>query len=558
MPRTAQRVKGGKQIVPFNVDGFVGCRDQRSAKYAPGEMDAIFNMMPETRSRPSKLVLRPGFKRYCAEGVGTAVNVTASYTAIQAVDGFIGGVHFALVITNAGVWRINHATQTLSLVLTAANITGAGATISSFTKALFYNGKLVVACSVGKPWTWNGTSGAGITLLANAPTGITSSTVYSGKLFLLSAGILYWSEEGDETIGYNTAPYSNWWLLQQTGQNPLADLCGTNDGLFYLRLNAGVGLIRGPADSNFKTTGTHDEVSTAIGSSGLGGASADPTAAPNGVVMFFDHIGRPSLYRPGSGVVRLWEQMPRVFGEGTGGLWDQFPWSFSFAPGEVEQVLTGSTVSCYHDSRWNCHAYAINANATVYTFLFDDQTDRLVAMWTTFISGGIVTLIQLDSGGNVTVPVHFKIDELGFLYWQDYRGLVNTGRTWSEETSAAAGQPIKGTVLGPPHGWNTSLDYWWERFDVVVEARAQHTVKFSYVSSAQHKGVLSNLFQTFTESGLANTPNERHVEFGIDVPPARWLRPQIQVVPVAGVDQQLGIYGYRLEARPEAQSLGTL
>lgn len=550
-----------KPAVPFNVDGFTGCRDQRSPKFKPGEMIAVYNMMPEVRDRPAKLLTRPGYKRYCAAAGGSALQLASfGSTFVQTIDGFVGFTYVSLLICSSGVYSINHTTKTITTQLTPAQVVAAGANIASFQQACFFNGKLIVATAAGKPWTWDGTTGGGVAVLANASSGCISVTTYGGKVVFIKGTVtptqrLEWSEEGDETIGYATAPYSNFWPLNFQGSNVLTAILGTNNALYYFRLNAGIGVITGEVDANFQTTSTKDGLSIVVGEAGHP-AGAMPREGADGCVMFFDGSDRPMLIRGGQ-LVNLWEQLPRSFGIGRNADWDALPWNFELVAEPPNNAGRSFAGGVYYDKAWDCHVYSyLNGIA----YLFDGATDRLVSIWLSQTPSGQLHYFNLAEGSSVpTVPAPFKIDGSGFLYWQDYTNEVNATRSWSDETSAGVGIPVTGTIIGPPHGSNPSLDYWFDRIDVLVEARATHTVRLGYVTSAQHKGPLTPADQVFTESGLANVPYERHVEFGLagDVL-ARWLMPQIQVEAVAGQDQQTAIKGYRIEARPDAQGLGTL
>lgn len=561
-----------KPVVPFNVDGFVSCRDQRSHQYKPGEMELVVNMLPEARDRPSKLLMRPGYKRYCASGAASAVQVGVSTGGVsQAIDGYFGSTFKSLIITDSGIYSLDHTTYGLTTELTSAQAVAAGATWPP-QRVIFFNNKLVCSTIGGKPFTWNGTTGAGVALIANFSRSFAYDVaVYGGRVVFVynsaNANELLWSEPGDETIGYATAPYSNFWPLQQTSQNTLGYIVGTNDGLFFGRGVAGIGMIRGDNDANWQTTSTKDELSDRVGV----GATATPQGRPQpggsqGSVVFVDQLSRPMIYRPSKGLVHLWEQLPRLFGETRGATWDLAPWAFEMSPSELDiNTFTQSCIGIWYDKAAKANAFAFNtgvANLCI-VLLFDVDSDRFVGAWTTTMTGstsliGFLGYLDFQNGVQPR-PAPIKIDRAGFVYWQDNFNLVNPTRSWSEEISNGAGVPVVGTIIGPPHGSNPTLKYWFDRVDVLVDARATHTVRLGYVTSAKHKGALTPADLTFTESGNTNTPYQVDAEFGLEGDVlARWLMPQIQVEALAGQDQQCGVYGYRIEARPDAQNLGAL
>jgi hypothetical protein len=533
--------------IPFDVDGFVGCRDQRSQKYRPGEMESIVNMMPESNERPSKLSMRQGYERFTTFGGSVAGAITNSGDHQLAIDvTFTGNSNAtALLINGAGVWSLDFAAGVVTQELTAAQITAAGApSQASFAGAVSYNGFLIVANSAGKLWKWNGTTGGGITVLANSPAGgALSITVYGGKIMIVSivsggTNELVWSEEGDETIGYKTAPYSNFWPLRQQGQETLQAICGTNDGLVYFRRERGCGVIFGDVDSAFRTSSTKDGLSIDVGVSRNPQIENAPREGANGCVMFFDKTERPMLYRPGRGLVNLWEQLPRSTGR-----WDGAPWGL----GEVSAY---STARCaYYDSTLNCHVFTYYSGSRA--LLFDASTDKFVTTWAVS-SGGAVdsTLLWVHS-----VPIRVSA---GSIFWQKDNDDFGT-RSWSDETASGAGNAVTGIVIGPPHGSNLTLNYWFDRVDVVVGARAAYTVTLGFVTSEAHKGSLTPADQSTSPAGLTNIPFQKREEFGLpELAPARWLMPYIALQPVAGaIANQLSLYGYHVEARPDTQGVGT-
>lgn len=555
--RTAQR-----QPVVIEVNGFAGVRDQRSSAYKAGEMEAIYNLLPESLDRPSKLVLRPGYKRFSSGG-----------TAVQ-VDSAVGGDRLRwfgfcqlsvgpryILVSKTQVYSLTPGSFTLTLELTAAQIVAgaAGATLANFAGAVVYLGKLILTDSTGKPYSWNGTTGAGLTSLTNAQTGSIRPTVYAGKLFFLSATTtnrLDWSEEADETIGYGTAPYTtNTWVVAQQSQNTILYAVGTASGLLLFRTPQGIAQIVGEVDSNFQTNATKDDVSVTVGVN-LNSEHMAPVYVDAGV-LFWDQAYRPCIWRDGQGIVRLWEQLPRAYRTNINTPVEADPWAFGGGADLGELPTFNDAVNCFapfYDPYLDAHVFPVTepTNGTTYLFCFHPRTDRLVCIHAVpFVSGG---------GGIACAPnglgaFNIKVDSSGFVYFMDPAQTINAAGTWSDEVSNGGGSLVVGTVIGPPHGWNLTVDCWWQRIDVVVEALATHSVSLAWVTSAQHKGSLAAVQQTFTEAGVANVPFERRAEFGIDAL-GRWIRPQIQVVGTAAAVSRPGIYGYRVEGIPDASGLG--
>jgi hypothetical protein len=555
MSRAAPR----DRLISFRVDGFVGMRNQRSAKYGPGEMDVIYNMMPESKDRPSRLLVDHGYKRVTT--ASTAVQLATGTPRLSlAITGIFGVVEKALLINPTGIWSIDPINGTLTAELTSAQIVAAiGAQgISNFAGACFYGSKLVVTSSGVKPWLWDGTTGAGMTSIANAPLSCRAPTVYAGKLFMVNpiggANAIVWSEEADPTIGYGTAPYtSNTWVLQQTGQNNLDDLVGTNDGLYFFRQDRGIGIVRGEANPDFRTTATKDELSTVLGSR-LVSPNARAFAGKDGAVCFFDAQQRPCIARGGR-LIPLYDQLPRqAFAVDLRTDNDPFLWGLS--PGGD---LSGGTVwsgrAIYHDAYLGVHCYAVWSSglSRLLVFRFHESTDQLLS---------IRVVDDTDSNSNVgiiwTQGVGFplKVGISGYCYAIDFYGVMsNGGNFFNDEVFNGAGAAVTGTVVGPAHGWNDTVDYWWEFATIEADQRLSgDTIGFRFVTSHTPKGNLTTASSS-VQGATALDALERRAEFGLDGF-GRWLRPLITVQGPSGFAQRAGLWGYRIEARPDALARG--
>lgn len=155
-------------------------------------------------------------------------------------------------------------------VVTNAQLVVAGISWTTVYVELFwceFNNQVVFSDGVNVPWTWDGTAGAGIVRLTNAPIAWGPPTVYYGKLFFIKVSerdTIVWSEENQPNTGYEAGGYNNAWSLTQTGGGALVALLGTNAALVYFRADS-IGRILGPVTTAFQSSGVHDDVSTSVG-----------------------------------------------------------------------------------------------------------------------------------------------------------------------------------------------------------------------------------------------------------------------------------------------------
>lgn len=129
--------------------------------------------------------------------------------------------------------------------------------------------------------------------------------VYYGKLFFLDASdrvTARWSEENDPDTGYGTGSSDNSWTLRQTSPDQIEVMVGTNAALYVFRQNS-ITSITGASNSDFKSSGTLDDISTTIGT-----RSPDGAISVNQSVIFMDQYGRPGRIEPGYGYLPLYDR----------------------------------------------------------------------------------------------------------------------------------------------------------------------------------------------------------------------------------------------------------
>jgi hypothetical protein len=566
MPR-----RGGLPLQEINQTGFLGMRDQRSPTMKPGELLYCLNLFPEALDRPSALQLRPGFKRWSASG--NALQLGAGAASRKVV--WSGFCRFAaknvLVIVNTdGVFSlVGNGVYTVTTELTNAQVVGAGANLAGVTGAVFFRQKLIVTTASGKPWTWDGTTGGGISVIAGAASGYDLPTVYVAKVFFrkgssgTNARTIVWSEENDETIGYETAPYSNVWELSQTSQQPINDLVATEGQIVVLRPSS-IGSIEGEVDANFKTTATRNSVSDVVGgTAGFAAQQFRGYVTVGGAVMFFDNQSRPSLYRPGRGLQPLWRQLPRVFNKQGPPGFDDEPWDLdgllgvSELLGDVTPLIAG--IGLYFDPQRRCNVFVMHGTAAgpigwAYLFYFDAETDRLVAVWRTTLASSSCCILSTGEAFTAYSTVHaIKVEANGDLYFQDEDN-QKSGSQWRDETLTTTGSTYPGLIVTGPLAWKARGDWHWEQIIAVTERRPQNTLTAAYLTSTLPRGVLAvsagATAQTDAIAGAGNTPYEERVQIGIDGL-GRWLMLCLSLTPnVSTADtDRLAILGYSVLGR---------
>jgi hypothetical protein len=250
---------------------------------------------------------RPAFRTipHAAPGV-------SSYNCQCLAEYLSNGAPMYAGVWNGEIWSWNQ-TSGWEQRVTAANFATAGITRTATYQwfACFFNGKLIFNDQFNRPFSWDGTTGAGgLASLTNGPAqAVGAPTVYYAKLFFIKSGsTLVWSEEADENLGYEAGGYNNAWDLKQTTSEPITVIIGANEGLYYVRTN-GIGIISGAVTPDFQVTGVHDAMSTHIGTLSLTGACLTDTH-----LWVVDQDHRPwAIPRGGGEPQAAWMSMSRLF-----------------------------------------------------------------------------------------------------------------------------------------------------------------------------------------------------------------------------------------------------
>lgn len=188
-------------------------------------------------------------------------------------------------------------------VLAPSDFSGAGITVSLtariYVVAFSAAGVLVVSDGVNTPWSWDGTTNGGLTLLSDCPVLYGQPTIHEARLF----GILnsnrrsfVYSEVADPTTGYVTG-FNNIWDLRQTDAAPLVAIRGTNEGLYAWRTHSTT-FVPGAVDADWQSAATLEAVSQTIGAAG-----PDAVDVWERTIVFLDQDRRPRVLAIGSGLL---------------------------------------------------------------------------------------------------------------------------------------------------------------------------------------------------------------------------------------------------------------
>ncbi len=309
-PRIVERVGANPEQ---GVAGFKGMRSTIQGAIDPSFAEWLQNCYPSDPYNGGAIIARPGRRPYPTPFVGlNLVSTTADFRTHQFFGRgtFNNGIDYLVCIENGKFYSTRTGLWAESL--TAATLLTAGITLSPYDNyhATMFNEKLVV---VGPTFvfTWNGTAGSGVVKLTNAGASFYGRpTVYAAKLFIIRGNrrTIVWSEEGNETIGYEAGGFANAWDLKQTSQSPIIVIEGTNEALYYARSDS-IGSIYGGSADEFQTTSTHDSVNATDGC-----RCPDGMIEAGDAIWFFDDHNRPACFLKGSReTIPIWRELARAF-----------------------------------------------------------------------------------------------------------------------------------------------------------------------------------------------------------------------------------------------------
>jgi len=388
---------------------------------------------------------RPGFSQMGAQlgSVGArAVQRVAQFTKVN-------GTEYTVAVVGGEVYTYDWGGDAWTKVLTTANLAGSAITLSASAKvyAVNFADLLVISDGVNTPFAWDGTAGAGLTKLTNAPVLYGAPWVYYGQLFGIKSTertTIVWSEPATPNTGYEAGGYNNAWTLRQTNAAPFFAGAATNDAIYLFRQNS-VTLVTGEVTTDFRSSGTREAVSEHVGC-----RSPAAVMVVDQDVYFLSSDRRVmrargvALEEVGIGARNALTALnPLKFERAEIALWDGEP--------QGERVVVGVAETGYDEP----NAYVV----------CNPKTGLCEGVWRGWQSTVLATAKnaagerRLVHGGGSTSAT---VDE-GYCYWHD----VPTGNVWDDGFAAGA-VAIQHTVRTGHLGATVALDKHWTRLDTTL------------------------------------------------------------------------------------------
>jgi hypothetical protein len=529
----------------WTVDGWKGMYDARGTKIGPDEAPLLINLMPSDPERGGPVYLRPGRRSGTQlTGKNAAPRVGSGAHIVQLVMDVMQLASLGCLIVADGELWILDTGNALTKYISTANLTSASITLSPTTacSAVIHNGLVVITDGINTPFTWNGTNGGGLTKLTNAGTAVTAAAVYYAKLFFRKSDgkTLIWSEENQPNTGYEAGGFNNSWSLTQTASSDLTGLIGTNEALYYSRIDS-VGAIRGAVTSTFSTDGVVDGVHLGSGSPERARPVNGHFVVCQGSLFWSDGNDILWAYRPGMGTIKLASQRPRINGTNAhaNGIFNT-PGVPVYGYGEETQHALPCNLLVADNVGRRLFVFFGNTSLPTWVEVYDAITYKLLSVWdlgtpngnggggaalrfaTVWYTSGFTFLVLIDRSGYVFT---FDIDSPSATntYDQDELGNATT---------------VTGTLIGPMHGWGHKTDWAFTQLDVTVEHAGRDTITLGYLTSRTPIAGFTPPDQTLVYSGQSTAtgalgftwinPLEEHVRADI-LTTGRWCRPIVRI-----------------------------
>lgn len=462
-------------------------------------------------------------------------------------------------VLNGGgtIYSFDWSTLAFTSVVSTANFTTAGITVKASGRAYWcvFNNTLVVNDGTNRPWTWDGTSGAGgLTSLSNAPSACYGRpTVYYAKLFFIKNSdrrTIVWSEENLANTGYEAGGYSNVWVLGQTTSAPLTAIHGTNDGLYYWRASS-VGVIRGAVSTDFATSGVHDSVSGEHGCVAVEGVAM----AGQRDIWFVNQHGSPCFLPAGGSPVEL-------AGMGVN-LSTSYP-SDGFGYGDFTTTMSATVLA---DMRV---VYVRNGLAwpfpTVWVTLTTDAgapgvalvlnaETRLPVCWVKPFGANALSMSVLenlyDTVQGEWMPCYLATG-FGFLYGAGHQRSISG----NDQGSAGASADTTCRLVTSPMAGDAPLEMLFDILHLVVGGANSNQISGTaqLLTSRKPYVSLASTAQSWTTTLLATgSPRQQHLRLGF-AQSGRWARVMVQTPGALGLGG-FSVHDIRLEAIPQAVGL---
>jgi hypothetical protein len=505
MPRSRRPARVAAPI-PLEQTAFVGVRDSLDPSTAdPRFAYLLRNVYPEAPAIGGAVVGRPGFVASGLLGSNgrRAVQGSAQYT-------LNAGNELTVVFVGGYMYRYDWGTSVWILVADLATSHEVSETNRIYCVSL--GGYLIISDGTVSPLAWDGTA---FTQITNCPALFGPPTIYYAKVVGISAAerrVIVWSDENDPFVGYDSADHAYSWELSQTSDDPLVALKATNAALYFWRARS-VGKVVGRIDVEMVTAGTHDDVSTTVGT--LSPASVF-IAGP--WIYFLDADRRPQRIAVGGGLdpdLRALDDAAQTFGA-------------------LPLVLIGTVCGVHYEAA-DLALFALGSSGAAAldrVGALDARSGVFAGYWDGFLprymgvvrdGSGAPRLLHGDTTG--TVYLHARPD----------------GDVWDD-----AGAAIACEVEGSPLGYDAALEKAFLRIDVSLRS-GPSAVTLSYTTPTGASSPLADVPVT-----ASATASDAHVTAGWSGR-GRWVRPRVLH---AEAGERFGLLGWTVWAQPLAPTPG--
>lgn len=295
MPARQQPIRQYPQATTLSCGPFIGVCDSVDPTTAqPNKARQSVNGYRKFGPQGSAFIGRPGTELLFGSW-GTVVQAAPSYWTTFAGTLLNVGVADGKVIT------YDFDTNTITTVLSATDITGAGGTLSAtnrcqmvpFADGLIFNDR------EHRMLFWDGTPHGGLTVLTNAPIAWWI-WVFAGTLFVIDLATqrtMYWSEPGQPNVGYVATvgefTYANAWDNPGGYTEPMTVGIGTNEANYLYRARVALA-ITGAVASDYATAHTRANLSPLFGTNSPFAVVETPLG-----ILAPDASGQPRLFHYG-------------------------------------------------------------------------------------------------------------------------------------------------------------------------------------------------------------------------------------------------------------------
>jgi hypothetical protein len=460
---------------------------------------------------------------------------------VQGIYQFVkrNGTVFTIGVSAGEVYTLNWATFVWTLVLTTANLTGAAITMdaSQPVQILTYTDKVVFNDGVNTPWAWDGTSGAGLTKMTNAPAFAAGTmAVYNGRLlgFKLSDPTTFvWSETDTLNTGYEAGGFNNAWTFVQTDQSRGYAILATNDGIVVLRARSATE-ITGTVTQNWSSFGSREGLSEEIG-------TRSPFAAlyyGNGIVLLDADMQPQFLRLGGAEAVPVWpgfrETIKTLLKTSTAALRAKM---VHFTPASLLLIAVSESAGS-----------ASSQNIMLVLEAKNGATPVPVAIWRSGLVWAITAMAMVSAGPVTSSPVATADSRI--LLFGAFNGQVyligdpaNASCPFADyDTFAGAATTIEHCLKTQALGYDDEAEKVFDRIDVV--GRNGNTLLISpYTPNTTFGSVVE---QSIALSGPAAN-DDVHGEVGISEE-GRWIQVQVRHANGASSTEQFSLSAIAVDA----------